>query len=102
MVLDTETCSLRILEFKISVLKVSINIYFERELCMDTETEEEVSIGDESDKFPRHQEPSCSSEDSGDDEKVEPEGGTWQTRSNRNVCCAAIHRSATWSDSPKY
>jgi hypothetical protein len=43
----------------------------ERELCMDTESEEEVSIGDESDKFPSHQESSCSSEDSGDDEEVE-------------------------------
>jgi hypothetical protein len=55
---------------------------------MDTETEEEVSIDDESDEFPRHQEPSCSSEDSGDDEEVEPEGGMWQTRSNRSVCAA--------------
>jgi hypothetical protein len=55
---------------------------------MDTKSEEEVSTGDESDKFPRHQEPSCSSEDSGDDEEVEPEAGTWQTRSNRNVCAA--------------
>jgi hypothetical protein len=40
----------------------------ERELCTDTESEEEVSIGDKSDEFPRHQAPSCSSEDSGDDE----------------------------------
>jgi hypothetical protein len=55
---------------------------------MDTESDEEVSVGDESDKFPCHQKPSCSSEDSEDDEEVEPEGGTWQTISNRNVCAA--------------
>jgi hypothetical protein len=36
----------------------------ERELCVDTESEEEVSIGDESVEFPRHQEPSSGSEDS--------------------------------------
>jgi hypothetical protein len=48
----------------------------ERELYMDTDSEEQISIDDVSDNLPPHQEPSSGSEDSVDEEDVEPEDGT--------------------------
>jgi hypothetical protein len=51
----------------------------EKELYMDTDSEEQIYIDDESGNLPPHQGPSSGSEDSVDEEVVEPEDGTWQT-----------------------
>jgi hypothetical protein len=48
----------------------------ERELYMDTDSEEQISIDDESGNLPPHQEPSSGSEDNLDEKDVEPENGT--------------------------
>lgn len=55
---------------------------------MDTDLEEEISIGTESYMFLRHQDPSSSSEDCEEDEEKGSDSGTWQTRSKRNVYAA--------------
>jgi hypothetical protein len=73
----------------------------ERELYMDTDSEEKVSI-DESGNLPPHQEPSSGPEDSVDKEDVEPEDGTWQTRSNKCGCCTVIQCSTTCAGNSKY
>jgi hypothetical protein len=54
---------------------------------METDSQEEISVDDEGEKLPPHQE-SSHSEDSGDDEEEEPESDMWQTRSNRCVGAA--------------
>jgi hypothetical protein len=61
------------------------DIAIERELYMYSDSEEEICIDDKIGNLPPHQEPSSGSEDSGDAEQVDPENGTWQTGSNRNV-----------------
>jgi hypothetical protein len=48
----------------------------ERKLYMDTDSEEQISIDDESGNLPPHQEPFSGSEDSVDKKHVEPEDGT--------------------------
>jgi hypothetical protein len=48
----------------------------ERELYTNTDWEEQISIDDVSGNLPPHQEPSSGSEDSVDEEDVEPEDGT--------------------------
>jgi hypothetical protein len=48
----------------------------ERELYMDTDSEEKISIDDESGNLPPHQQPFSGSEDSVDKEDMEPEDGT--------------------------
>jgi hypothetical protein len=55
---------------------------------MDSYSEEKTCIDDESRNLQSLQEPSSRSEDSGDEEQVDPEDGTWQTGSNRNVGAA--------------
>jgi hypothetical protein len=74
----------------------------ERELYMDSDSEEQISIDDESGNLPPHQEPFSGSEDSAVEEDVEPEGGTWQTRSNKCGCCSVIHCSTTCAGNSKY
>jgi hypothetical protein len=59
----------------------------EGEQHMDTDLEEEISIGTECYMLLLHQDPSSSSKDCEEDEK-ESDRGTWQTRSKRNVCAA--------------
>jgi hypothetical protein len=48
----------------------------EREIYTDTDSEEQISIDDESGNLPPHQEPSSGSKDSVDEEDVEPEDDT--------------------------
>jgi hypothetical protein len=60
----------------------------ERELYMDSDSEEEISSDDVNGNLPPHQEPSSGSEDGGGEEEVEPEDGMWQTGSSRNVSAA--------------
>jgi hypothetical protein len=56
----------------------------ERELNTETDSEEDVFIGDDSDKLPPHQGSSSHSEDSEDDEEEEPESGSWQTEATES------------------
>jgi hypothetical protein len=49
----------------------------ERKLYVDTDSEEQISIDDDSDNLPPQQETSSGSEDSTDKADVEPEDGTW-------------------------
>jgi hypothetical protein len=75
----------------------------EREQYMETDLEEEISIGIESYMLLHHQEPSFNFEDCEEDEEKESDIGMWQTRSKRNVCAALpVYRSTTWSAGLKY
>jgi hypothetical protein len=78
------------------------DIAVERELYMDTDSEEQISVDDESGNLPPHQEPSSGSEDSVDEEDVEPEDGTRHTGSNRCGCCSVIHCSTICAGNSKY
>jgi hypothetical protein len=78
------------------------DMVIERELYMDSDSEEEICIDDETGNLPPPQEPSPGYEDSADEEQVEPEDGTWQTGSNRCGRCSAIHWSNTWIGNSKY
>jgi hypothetical protein len=69
-----------------SIIALMNDLAIERELYMNTDSED-----DWSGNLPRHQEPSSGSEDSGDEEDVKPEEGTWQTGSNKCGCCSVIH-----------
>jgi hypothetical protein len=59
-----------------SVIARMNDMAVERKLYMDTDSEEQISIDDESGNLPPHQEPSSGSEDSVGEEDVEPENGT--------------------------
>jgi hypothetical protein len=71
----------------------------EMELQMDPE--EETYIGNEHYNLPCYQHPSSNSEDSGGKEEGEPESGTWQIRSNRNVYAGlTMTYTSSWSHNP--
>jgi hypothetical protein len=61
------------------------NMAIKRELYMDTDSEEEISIGTDSNMLLRHRDRSSSADDSEEDEQ-EPDCGTWQTRNRINMC----------------
>jgi hypothetical protein len=73
----------------------------ERELYMDTDSEEQIAIDDEGDNLPPHQEPSSGSENSVDEEDVEPEDGFRHTGSNKYGCCSVIQCSTTCAGNSK-
>jgi hypothetical protein len=52
------------------------DMVIERELYMDSDSEEEIYIDDETGNLPPPQEPSSGYEDSADEEQVEPGDGT--------------------------
>jgi hypothetical protein len=60
----------------------------ERELYMDTDSEEQIPIDDESGNLPPHQEPSSGSEDGGDEEDLRIERGRPETT---NVGLSLFH-----------
>jgi hypothetical protein len=64
-------------------------------LYMDTDSEKDISIDDESNNLSFRQEPSCNSDDSRNGKEDESVSGIWQTRSNRNM-----YTALSFTDSP--